>query len=100
MELSKEIILEACDLIAHYSEDDNIFREQTNIIYKTITELRGQANQLEGQVEPQTINTTKVIANDTIRKIIIDAHMAGQTVIAGDGGIIYAEKYCKDLFAV
>lgn len=39
MNLQKQIILEACDLIAHYPEDDNLFKEQLWIIYKAAKEL-------------------------------------------------------------
>ncbi len=40
----------------------------------------------------------KVIANDAIRQIIEEAHMAGQTVIDGNAEKAYAVKYCNTLF--
>ena len=47
MELQKQIIIEACDLIAHYPEDDNVFREQLWIIYKTTKEMWSDSIPLE-----------------------------------------------------
>ena len=41
----------------------------------------------------------KVVINDTLKQIVIDAHLAGQTVIAGNGEKVYAEKYYNDSFS-
>ena len=56
------------------------------------------ANPLEPLVMKELKRTQKVIINDTIKAIIIDAHIAGQTVINGNSELAYAEEYVKQLF--
>ena len=53
-----------------------------------------------GMLDTQTTTkqSLKVIANETIREIIEDAHMAGQADAGVDPVCSNARSYCNDLF--
>jgi len=80
--------------------------EQTDKIFNTITsngcremdEIRFNQAVNEVLSKYSVVEKIKVIINDTLKQIVVDAHLAGQTVIAGNGEMAYAEKYYNDSF--
>ena len=48
---TKQKIIEACDLIAHYPEDDNLFEEQVNIISSLIINHKPEASHRERHIQ-------------------------------------------------
>ena len=54
--------------------------------------------QMKQHIDVANSKTSKIIANEAVRSIIEDAHLAGQVDAGVDPGYSNAQEYCSRLF--